>query len=328
MDKRLNTLTRWVERVLGRSGFDLSVASSDASFRRYFRVRADGASYIVMDAPPAKEDVRPYIHTAQRFLDIGLNVPEILSTDLEQGFLMLSDLGSQTYLQSLTPESVERLYGDALGALIVLQTGTYTDPDGFPRYHDDLLTQEMELFRQWYLGRYLDRVLSNSEHRIVDHAFTMLCQNARAQPQVWVHRDYHSRNLMVTKTNNPGILDFQDAVVGPITYDLVSLLRDCYICWPQPRVEEWALGYYHLALQSGLPIGYDEKRFLRDFDWMGVQRHLKVLGIFSRLYYRDGKSAFLEDLPTVHRYLVDVCAAYPELYPLRSLLLKCAPPDG
>ncbi len=323
----MNALTAWVEQALGRQGLDISVASSDASFRRYFRVCADATSYIVMDAPPEKEDVRAYLHTARRFLDIGLNVPEIVSTDVQHGFLLLSDLGSITYLESLAPDTVERLYGDALGALIVLQTGTFTDPEGFPPYDDAALTQEMELFRQWYVAYHLQRTLSTDEHRIVDHAFSMLCENAKAQAQVWVHRDYHSRNLMVTPSNNPGILDFQDAVVGPITYDLVSLLRDCYVRWPQERVNDWALGYYHLALQSGLPVGDDERRFLRDFDWMGVQRHLKVLGIFSRLYYRDGKSSFLGDLPTVHRYLVDVCAAYPELGSLRSLLLRCAPPD-
>lgn len=320
-------LTQWVERRLGEPGLQVTPASSDASFRRYFRVISSGGPYIVMDAPPDKEDTGPYVEAAQRLYGIGLNVPEILDRDDAQGFLLLTDLGTKTYLGQLTTQTVERLYGDALGALIVLQTGTYLDPGGFPDYGDSLLMQEMELFREWYIGRHLNQDLTSSQHRALDDMFSLLLGNAKAQARVWVHRDYHSRNLMVTPTNNPGILDFQDAVIGPVTYDLVSLLRDCYICWPKERVEDWVKGYLNLARQSGLPVGDDEQRFLHDFDWMGVQRHLKVLGIFSRLSYRDGKTSFLEDLPQVYQYLLEVCAAYPALEPLHSLLLQFPPPE-
>jgi aminoglycoside/choline kinase family phosphotransferase len=327
LDKRLIALVQWVERRLGEQGIQVTAASSDASFRRYFRVTSGGRSYIVMDAPPDKEDTGPYVHAAKRLFEIGLNVPEILDSNDTQGFLLLTDLGTKTYLGQLTPQTVERLYGDALGALIVLQTGTYTDPNGFPDYDDALLMQEMELFRYWYIGRHLKQVLTSSQHRTLDDMFSLLLGNAKAQAKVWVHRDYHSRNLMVTPTNNPGILDFQDAVTGPVTYDLVSLLRDCYICWPKERVEEWAQGYLNLARQSGLPVGDDEQRFMQDFDWMGIQRHLKVLGIFSRLSYRDGKTSFLDDLPQVYQYLIEVCDTYPDLEPLHSLLRQFPPPE-
>ncbi len=320
-------LTQWVEQRLGEQGIGVTAASSDASFRRYFRITAGGGSYIVMDAPPDKEDTGPYVQVSNRLFEIGLNVPEILDSDDTQGFLLLTDLGTKTYLGQLTPQTVERLYGDALGALIVLQTGTYTDPNGFPDYDDLLLMEEMELFRYWYVGRHLKQSLTASQHRTLDDMFSLLLDSAKAQAKVWVHRDYHSRNLMVTPTNNPGILDFQDAVSGPVTYDLVSLLRDCYICWPKERVEEWAKGYQNLARQSGLPVGDDEQRFIQDFDWMGVQRHLKVLGIFSRLSYRDGKTSFLDDLPQVYRYLIEVCGNYPDLKPLHSLLLQLPPPE-
>ncbi len=320
-------LTGWVEQRIGKHGVEVTVASADASFRRYFRVESGDESYIVMDAPPAKEDVGPYVHAANRLLEIGLNVPEILAADDARGFLLLTDLGTQTYLEQLTPRTVERLYGDALGALIVLQTGIYKDPKGFPDYDDALLMQEMELFRRWYVGRHLQQQLTAGQHRNLDAMFALLLDNARAQGKVWVHRDYHSRNLMVTAANNPGILDFQDAVIGPVTYDLVSLLRDCYISWPPERVEEWAKGYHHLARQSGLPVHEDDQRFMRNFDWMGVQRHLKVLGIFSRLAYRDGKLHFLDDLPQVYSYLTEVCAVYPELTPLHALLMQFPPPE-
>jgi aminoglycoside/choline kinase family phosphotransferase len=327
LDKRLIDLTHWVAQRLGEPGIEVTAASSDASFRRYFRVTSGGGSYIVMDAPPDKEDTAPYVQAAKRLFAIGLNVPEVLDSDDARGFLLLTDLGTRTYLEELTPQKVDRLYGDALGALIVLQTGTYTDPNGFPDYNDSLLMQEMELFRHWYIGRHLKQELTSSQHRTLDDMFSLLIGNARAQARVWVHRDYHSRNLMVTPTNNPGILDFQDAVIGPVTYDLVSLLRDCYICWRKERVEDWAKGYHDVARQSGLPVGDNEEQFIKDFDWMGVQRHLKVLGIFSRLSYRDGKTSFLDDLPQVYQYLIEVCGAYPDLEPLYSLLLQFPPSE-
>lgn len=325
MDKRLSAITDWINILFGTSEVNLRPASSDASFRRYFRLDHEGQTFIVMDAPPDRENLSGYVRTARQLCRIGLNVPVIMDQDENQGFLLISDLGQVTYLERLDAANVDRLYGDALGALIVLQTGTTLDPGFFPRYDRTLLESEMALFPKWYVGKHLGRSLDEAQTQVVTRAFDLLCANAHEQPQVWVHRDYHSRNLMVTQFNNPGILDFQDAVTGPITYDLVSLLRDCYIEWPESRVRDWALGYRDLAIQSGLPINVDEDRFLRWFDLTGLQRHLKVLGIFARLFHRDGKSDYLGDLPLVWEYAARVCRAYEELHPLEELLSALQP---
>ncbi|MCR4300931.1 MAG: phosphotransferase, partial [Sulfuricaulis sp.] len=294
----------------------------DASFRRYFRITLGPKSLIVMDAPPEQGSVHSYVTIARRFHNLGLNVPEVLETDHDRGFLLITDLGEQRYLDHLGEQTVERLYGDALGSLIVLQAGTVTGTaDSFlPEYDNGLLRREMEIFREWYLGRHLGLKLSAGHNHVLDETFKQLARSALSQPQVWVHRDYHSRNLMVTRLNNPGILDFQDAVRGPVTYDLVSLLRDCYIAWPRERVEDWVKGYHELALQSGIPVGEDDARFLRWFDLMGVQRHLKATGIFARLKHRDGKPGYLNDIPRTLGYLFEVSARHPELQPLQALL--------
>lgn len=321
MDNRLETLKDWVGQVLDLREYELRPASADASFRRYFRVSGSGATYIVMDAPPDKEDSRPFIEIAQRLHQLGLNVPEVLEQDLARGYLLLTDLGQQPYLAQLNESTVERLYGDALGALVILQAGIFTDPGFLPEYDAVLLRRELELFREWYLGRHLGLTLNGTQTAVLDEAYTLLVRSALAQPRVWVHRDYHARNLMLTPVNNPGILDFQDAVRGPATYDLVSLLRDCYIAWPLERIEEWALGYQTLALQSGLPVCADETRFLREFDLMGVQRHLKATGIFARLNHRDGKPAYLDDIPRTLGYVVGVSGRHPALHGLYHLLM-------
>jgi aminoglycoside/choline kinase family phosphotransferase len=321
LDSRLESLKDWVGQVLALSEYEVRPASEDASFRRYFRISGNGATYIVMDAPPGKENMRPFIEVARRLQHLGLNVPEVLEQDLARGYLLLTDLGQQMYLPQLNEATVERLYGDALGALVVLQAGIFTDPVFLPEYDAALLRGEMELFREWYLGRHLGLTLDTAQTAALDEAFTALLHSALAQPRVWVHRDYHSRNLMVTRENNPGILDFQDAVRGPATYDLVSLLRDCYIAWPLERIEEWALGYQTLALQSGLPVCADEVQFLREFDFMGVQRHLKAAGIFARLNHRDGKAAYLNDIPRTLGYVVGVSGRHPELRGLHNLLM-------
>jgi aminoglycoside/choline kinase family phosphotransferase len=288
-------------------------ASEDASFRRYFRVRTPEGSLILMDAPPAREDMRPFVEVARHFHAIGLNVPELVAVDLEQGFLLLSDLGDRLYLDALSEATVERLYGDALGALLIIQG--LGDTGALPAYDRDLLLAEMGLFRDWLVGRHLGMTLDDAGRAMLSAAFDLLADSALEQPQVCVHRDYHSRNLMVTARNNPGILDFQDAVTGPVTYDLVSLLRDCYIAWPRARVEDWALGYKELAEQGGVLVrdAHDEETFLRWFDWMGVQRHLKAAGIFARLLHRDGKPGYIGDIPRTLGYVVEVCDRYPEL---------------
>jgi len=321
--QRLEQLNHWLSRELGLPRYDIAPASSDASFRRYFRVRFEGESRIVMDAPPDKEDSKPFVRIARQLHAIGLHVPEILAEDLGQGFLLLSDLGSEQYLSVLNEHTVERLYGDALGALVTLQA-CGPQADALSPYDRALLLREMELFREWYLGRHLGLQLSDAEHALLDRTFHLLAEAALSQPQVAVHRDYHSRNLMVAP-HNPGILDFQDAVFGPVTYDLVSLLRDCYIAWPRAQVEAWALGYQDLAYDSGIVRERDEERFLRWFDWMGVQRHLKATGIFARLNHRDGKPGYLKDIPRTLGYVREVAARYPELADFAGLLESRVP---
>lgn len=315
MPERLEQLKRWLEDELDFSEYTLRPASADASFRRYFRVLHEGVSYVVMDAPPEKEDSQPFINISRMLFDLGLNVPEVIDENLQQGFLLLSDLGSAPYLDVLDEETVERLYGDALGALATLQACT-PDNAALPAYHRVLLLNEMELSREWLVGKHLGLSLDDTQTGVIDSVFELLAENALAQPRVCVHRDYHSRNLMQTAINNPGILDFQDAVIGPLTYDLVSLLRDCYIEWPRARVEDWALGYQDLALQSGILHAEhdDPQQFLRWFDLMGMQRHLKAAGIFARLMHRDGKAGYLQDIPRTLGYVVDVAGRYDELH--------------
>jgi N-acetylmuramate 1-kinase len=325
LDQRLKVLKQWLDDTLDVNEYEVQPASEDASFRRYFRVFAAGKSYIAMDAPPDKENTEPFIRIGKRLFALGLNVPEILYQDVESGFLLLDDLGDRTYLNELNQnksnrEIVERLYGDAMGALVVLQAGTFSEPGFLPDYDAALLMQEMNLFPEWYLGKHLGINLNDEQLQIIEKCFQVLAEMALMQPRVWVHRDYHSRNLMLTSRNNPGILDFQDAVTGPVTYDLVSLLRDCYIAWPREQVTDWAKGYFQLAQESGLPMPENKEEFLRWFDYMGVQRHLKAIGIFSRLCHRDGKNGFLNDIPRTLAYVKEVCHQYPDLKPFTSLL--------
>lgn len=320
-DKRLQLLKGWLDQTLDASEYEIKPASTDASFRRYFRLFTGGDSFIAMDAPPDKEDVQPFVRIAERLLSIGLNVPEIFYQDKELGFLLMTDLGKRSYLDELNESTVERLYGDALGALVVLQAGTYSEPDFLPEYTESLLMDEMGLFRDWYLAKHLGCSLDSTQSAVLEQTFVYLRDQARAQPRVWVHRDYHSRNLMVYPKHNPGIIDFQDAVLGPVTYDLVSLLRDCYISWPREQVEDWVKGYHQLALESGIPVCEDDDEFLRWFDLMGVQRHLKAVGIFSRLNYRDGKPGYLDDIPRTLGYVIDVSQRHQALTPFYDLLM-------
>lgn len=319
-DSRLAALSKWAAQLLGDQDCIVRPASADASFRRYFRVQpGSGRSYIVMDAPPDKEDCRPYIRIAGAFHALGLNVPEIVAHDLDRGFLLITDLGERLYLGELSEATVEALYRDALAALVRLQRGSDT-LTWLPSYDAALLRREMELFREWYLGRHLALRLNAAQHTLLDRVFERLSATALAQPQVAVHRDYHSRNLMVTGANNPGILDFQDAVYGPVTYDLVSLLRDCYVAWAPERIERWVAGYYRQARQAGVAVGDDAGAFQYWFDWMGVQRHLKAAGIFARLNHRDGKPGYLKDIPRTLAYVRDVAGRYAELRELHEFL--------
>jgi hypothetical protein len=320
-DSRLEDLTRWVSDDLGFAGSGIAPASADASFRRYFRVTRGAEHYIVMDAPPGKEDLGPFLRVGRLLLGIGLNVPVVLAKDATRGFLLLSDLGRRQYLDELALEgTVERLYGDALGALGIMQTADAAMARELPAYSHALLMREMELMPDWFLREHLRMQVTPSERAMLDRLFDLLARCAEAQPAAFVHRDYHSRNLLVTAAKNPGILDFQDAVWGPVTYDLVSLLKDCYIAWPAARVRAWTLEYRERLLAKGFRLDAGEAEFTRWFDWMGLQRHIKVLGIFARLYYRDGKSQYLKDLPRVLRYTKDAAEAYAETAPFAAFI--------
>lgn len=316
---RAGHLRRWLETTLGNDDFRLERASDDASFRSYLRVRrADGKPpLIAMDAPPESEDCRPFVHVARLFADAGVHVPVIHAQDLERGFLLLSDLGDTPYLEALAADSAEGLYGHALDALLRIQIASR--PGVLPEYGRELLERELRLFPDWYIARQLRRELDTAQQEVLEKSFTILLANNLAQPRVFVHRDYHSRNLMVCEPC-PGILDFQDAVYGPITYDLVSLLRDAYIAWEEERVIDWTVRYWDMARRAGLPVAGDFAGFYRDFEWMGAQRQLKVLGIFSRLFHRDGKDGYLKNQPLVMRYLQRTCERYRELAPLAKLL--------
>ncbi|MBI5752653.1 MAG: phosphotransferase [Hydrogenophilales bacterium] len=314
---RLASLQDWLHRVLTGKDFSLAPASSDASFRRYFRVSLGGRTLIVMDAPPAHENCAPFVHVAQLFLAAGVHVPEILAQDMQQGFLLLSDLGAATYLDQLNEQNADMLYRAANEALIKIQLAS--KPKELPPYDEVLLLREMRLFPDWYIAQHLHLTLTPAQTETLEQAFQSILKNVLAQPRVYVHRDYHSRNLMLSDPN-PGVLDFQDAVYGPISYDLVSLYKDAYIAWDEERIVDWAVRYWENAKRAHLPVAPDFGDFYRDFEWMGVQRHLKVLGIFARLYHRDGKEGYLKDMPLVMHYLRNTCDRYRALGPLLQLL--------
>jgi hypothetical protein len=318
----MQALQDWAARELGVDSLDITPASADASFRRYFRATTKGRDYIVMDAPPAHEDCRPFIAVARLFGEAGVHVPQVLAQDLDQGFLLLTDLGNTTYLSALTDAAdnlgVEReLYLASNDALIRIQQASR--PGVLPEYDRALLTRELMLFPEWYVAKHLGVVMSDEQKSILDTVFERILANNLAQPQVYVHRDWHSRNLMVSDPN-PGILDFQDAVYGPITYDLASIYRDAYIQWDEEHQLDWVIRYWEKARAARLPVPDDFGAFWRDFEWMGAQRHIKVLGIFARLYHRDGKDGYLKDMPLVMHYLRKVCERYDELKPLLFLL--------
>lgn len=316
MDRKLQ-LEHWLGSILAEDQFTLSIASADASFRRYFRVHSQDKSLIAMDAPPEQESCQSFVDIAKLFLDSGLNVPRIIAQDLVQGFLLISDLGDDTYLSKLNADNAKMLYGDATNALIKLQLAS--KPNVLPAYDATLLNREMQLFPDWYIAKHLDIKLDEAQQTVLDKTFAILTSNILSQGKVFVHRDYHSRNLMVCD-HNPGILDFQDAVYGPITYDLVSLLKDAYIGWEEAEMMDWVVRYWDPAKKAGLPVPADFSEFYRDFEWMGAQRHIKVLGIFARLSHRDGKDSYLKDMPLVMDYLRRVCGRYIELRPMLKLL--------
>ncbi len=320
-DDRLKELQSWLSNLpsLPVKIETLRPASADASFRRYFRVNVPSeATLIAMDAPPHQENVGTYIHVASVLNNTGVTVPQILAQDESRGFLLLSDLGSTTYLHQLNLDSSHKLYMDAIEALLQIQINS--KPGILPEYDREMLLRELMLFPEWYIKHHLKTTLTGAQEKDLKRVFDVILANNLAQPQVYVHRDYHSRNLMVLTKGNPGILDFQDAVYGPITYDLVSLLRDAYIQWDEEMVLDWVIRYWEGAKRAGLPVNPDIDAFYRDFEFMGLQRHLKVLGIFARLNYRDAKSAYLSDMPLVMEYTRKTAQRYRELAPLVHLL--------
>jgi len=324
MDFRLAALERWIGAQLRDASFTLTSASEDASFRRYFRARlADGRSFVAMDAPPEREDCSPFVRVARLLREAGVNAPRVLAEDLAQGFLLLSDLGTATYLDRLNEHNAADLYRDATDALLRWQLATRRGE--LPPYGEPMLRGEMNLFPEWYLSRHLGVSLTDSQKNDLEEAFRLLVESALAQPMVYVHRDYMPRNLMVCEPN-PGVLDFQDAVEGPVSYDMVSLLRDAFISWEEERVLDWTLRYWEKARQAHLPVDRDFSAFWRSFEWMGLQRHLKVLGIFARLAYRDGKPKYLQDTPRFLRYARGVTQRYAALAPFARLLDALLPP--
>lgn len=317
-DKRLTQLTDWIRQDWPTAS--LEVASADASFRRYFRVTNKGETTIAMDAPPAKEDCAPFIDVTQRLRNAGVHAPEIIKQDLKNGFLLLEDFGNTPYLDELNNVSAGKLYGDAIETLINIQQA---DTNHLAEYDDALLLQEMHLMTNWFLHVHLEIKPSEEQQDIIDRALQTISTVILQQPQVFVHRDYHSRNLMITPDDNPGVIDYQDAVLGPVTYDLVSLLRDCYIEWPINKVNQWALSYKQKAIAAGLiDKSVSDETFSQWFDYMGMQRHLKVLGIFARLHYRDGKSGYLNDLPLTLDYFMRVSNKYALTRQLRDLFIE------
>ena len=311
----------WLTRQLPGRTFSLAPASSDASFRRYFRVTLPDATLIVMDAPPPLEDCRPFVHVAGLMAAAGLNVPAILAQDVTQGFLLLSDLGSTTYLAALNDGNADGLFRDAIEALIRWQLASREGV--LPPYDEALLRRELDLFPQWYVRRHLGTELDALQRDSLEAVFHLILSNNLAQPRAYVHRDYMPRNLMLSEPN-PGVLDFQDAVYGPITYDVASLFKDAFVSWDEQRVLDWTIRYWERARRVGLPVNSDFGEFYRDLEWMGLQRHLKVLGIFARICHRDGKPAYVKDTPRFLGYVRAVAGRYAPLSPLLRLLDQLA----
>ncbi len=327
-DARLALIHEWLAREIGLDVQRIEPASSDASFRRYFRAFHARGTFVVMDAPPEREDVRAYLKVSALLEGLGVHVPHVHESDVGRGLLLLEDLGSVHYLSRLEAGGdPEALYGDALEALADIQARGGEAAAALAPYDREPLLREMSLMPEWFCGRHLELALTRGERDIIAHSFEWLIGESLAQPQVFVHRDYHSRNLMVVERCNPGVIDFQDALRGPIGYDLVSLLKDCYIAWPRARVVQWVSEYRVRLAARGFKPSASDAELLRWVDLIGVQRHLKVLGIFARLWYRDGKPGYLRDLPLTLRYVIEACAQFRELAELGKLLQRRAVPE-
>jgi len=314
---RYASLQAWIARQFPGKAFTLSPASADASFRRYFRVAFPDSTLVAMDAPPPQEDCRPFVRVAALMADAKVHVPKVLAHDLARGFLLLSDLGATTYLAALNPGNADQLFGDAIDTLIRWQLASREGV--LPAYDEALLRRELDLFPEWYLDRHLGIKLSSLQRESLENIFSLILVSNLAQPKVYVHRDYMPRNLMVS-IPNPGVLDFQDALFGPISYDVASLFKDAFLSWEEERVLDWTVRYWEKAKRAGLPVDADFGVFYRDVEWMGLQRHIKVLGIFARICHRDNKSGYVEDAPRFLDYVRVVARRYAVLAPLLRLL--------
>jgi N-acetylmuramate 1-kinase len=326
MDPTLDRATArlaWTRASLGDNTLTLEPASADASFRSYWRTHHDGRSWIVMDSPPAQEDPRPWLAIGQRLATAGLHVPAVYDKDLQQGFLLIEDLGSRLYLSELNDNNADTLYGNAMNALLRMQA--QMDYRDLPSFDRDVVMRGLEVMPEWFLGRHLGHTPDDNERNVLNAAFDTVLRNMQEQPRCFVHRDFHSRNLLIVESNSPGIIDFQGALAGPLTYDLASLLRDGYIAWKRERVEAWVESY-RLRLKEAYLIDpeIDREHFLRWFDLTGLHRHIRVLGQFYRLWYRDGKPGYLADVPRVYHYVVSVAQSYPELTDFVALLERHA----
>jgi aminoglycoside/choline kinase family phosphotransferase len=318
-DDRSAARLAWARHATGQATLTLEPASADASFRSYWRGHVDGQPVIVMDSPPAREDPAPWLAIGQRLAAAGLHVPTVMVADVAQGFLLIEDLGTRTYLPELTEATVDALYADALDALLRMQSRV--DTAGLPAFDPAWQTMEMEIMPAWLLERHLGVTLDADDRAVVAQAFGAVLRALDEQPRAFMHRDYHSRNLLVTTDRSPGIIDFQGAMSGPITYDLASLLRDAYIVWDNERVEGWVEAYRLRLLDARLlDDTVDADRFRRWFDLTGLQRHIKILGLFCRLCYRDGKPGYLHDLPRVLRYVLDTARRHADMAPLADLI--------
>lgn len=318
MDQRKNDLHQWLSEGLNYQIASLEPASADASFRRYFRAATERGTFVIMDAPPEKENSKPFIHSAMSLSNLGVHTPEIIAQDLTQGFIVLEDLGNRTYLDELQQNASE-LYTEAIDALVKIQSGPLENSnDTPPKYSGVMLAEEMSLFSRWLINKHLGQTINEPSFAVWLHTQQLLVNECLKQPQVWVHRDYHSRNLMITDSNSPGVIDFQDMVVGPIGYDLASIFKDCYIEWPRKKQQEWLEEYRVKAISELNLPNFSLATLIRWVDFAGLQRHLKVLGIFCRLNYRDGKASYLNDLPLVAKYTLEVLDIYPELATFRD----------
>ena len=326
-DDRAKAILYWLTNDLNLNITQFALASSDASFRRYFRVQYAQRHYIVMDAPPDKEDTAPFLKVAQLFAQAQVNVPDIIQQNTEQGFLLLEDFGAQCLLDHLNDATAKPLYKDALNSLLTLQKNVNIKDCDLPCYNAELLQTELHLFTDWFLTQQCELSLNSAQQTVIRNCNELLINSALQQAQVCVHRDYHSRNLMHVTTNNPGIIDFQDAVIGPVTYDAVSLLRDCYISWPETQIEQYLKSFHQQLIQACL-IDCDFSQFQRDFDLMGIQRHLKAIGIFSRLNIRDNKSVYLGDIPRTLNYVINISQRYPELQEFHAFLVATVLPGS